>query len=92
MQRVRLVGFITERATVRQILEHVGGPKTASAIALACSPPLAIKITQPLAAPVFEATSELGFYRKANLTAEAAHDLWAPRGCGCRASSGVGVY
>ena len=31
--RVRLVGFITEPATVRQILAHAGEPTTAPAIA-----------------------------------------------------------
>ena len=31
--RMRLVGFITEPPTVRQILEHVGEPTTAPAIA-----------------------------------------------------------
>ena len=42
--RVRLVGFITEPATVRQILEHVGGPNIAPAIAPARSPPQEMKI------------------------------------------------
>ena len=37
--RVRLIGFITEPATVRQILAHVGEPTTAPAIAPARSLP-----------------------------------------------------
>jgi len=41
---VRLVGFITEPATVRQVLEHVGEPTSAPAIAPARSPPLEMKI------------------------------------------------
>ena len=40
--RVDLVGFITEPATVRQILEHVGERTTAPAITPARSPPLAL--------------------------------------------------
>ena len=32
-REVRLVGFITEPATVRQILEHVGEPTSAPTIA-----------------------------------------------------------
>ena len=42
--RVRLVGFITEPATVRQIIEHVGEATSARAIASAPSPPLNMKI------------------------------------------------
>ena len=49
--RVRLVGFITEPATVRQILEHVGEPTSAPAIAPARSPLREMKIGQELAAP-----------------------------------------
>ena len=61
--RVRLVGFITEPTTVRQILEHVGEPTIAPPIAPARSPPLQMKIGQELAAPeaVFEAIPELEF-------------------------------
>ena len=40
--RVHLVGFITELATVPQILEHLGKRTTAPAIAPARSPPLAM--------------------------------------------------
>ena len=74
--RVRLVGFITELATVRQILEYVGEPTIAPAIAPARSPPLEMKIGQELAAPeaVFEAIPELEFDQTANLRAEAGHD------------------
>ncbi|GEM_PF-1097839 len=74
--RVRLVGFITEPATVRQILEHVGEPTIAPVIAPARSPPLEMECAQRLAAPeaVFEAIPELEFDQTANLTAEAGHD------------------
>ena len=60
---MRLVGFITEPTTVRQILEHVGEPTIAPPIAPARSPPLQMKIGQELAAPeaVFEAIPELEF-------------------------------
>ena len=74
--RIRLVGFITEPATVRQILEHVGEPTIALAITPARSPPLEMKIGQELAAPVavFEAIPELEIDKTANLRAEAGHD------------------
>ena len=73
----RLVGFIAEPATVRQILEHVGERTTAPVIALARSPPLALN-GQQLAAPegMFEAIPELEFDSTANLAAEAGHDQW----------------
>ena len=72
---MRLVAFIKEPATVRQILEHVGEPATAPAIAPARSPPLEMKIAQQLAAPeAVEAIPELEFDQTANLTAEAGHD------------------
>ena len=73
---MRLVGFITEPATVRQILEHVGEPASAPAIGPARSPPLEMKIGQELAAPeaVSEAISELEFNHTANRRAEAGHD------------------
>ena len=72
-----MVGFITEPATVRQILKHVGERTTAPAIAPARSPPLALNGEQ-LAAPewVFEASPELDFDQTANLAAEAGHDQW----------------
>ena len=74
---MHLVGFITEPAPVRQILEHVGERPTAPAIAPARSPPLALNGEQ-LAAPewVFEAIPELEFDQTANLAAEAGHDQW----------------
>ena len=74
--RVRLVGFITEPATVRQILEHVGEPTSAPAIAAARSPPMEMKFGQELVAPeaVFEAIPELDFDQTANLIAEALHE------------------
>ena len=72
---MRLIGFITELATVRQILEHVGEPATAPAIAPARSPQLEMKIVQQLAAPeAVEAIPELEFDQTANLTAVAGHD------------------
>ena len=73
--RVHVVGFITEPATMRQILEHVGERTTAPAIAPARSPPLAMNGEQ-LAAPewVIEAIPELEFDQTLNLVAEAAHD------------------
>ena len=75
--RVHVVGFNTEPAPVRQILEHVGERTTAPAIAPARSPPLALN-GQQLAAPewVFEAIPELEFDQTANLEAEAGHDQW----------------
>ena len=74
--RVRLVGFITEPAMVRQILEHIGEPTSAPAIAPARSPPLEMEFAQRLAAleAVFEAIPELEFDQTANLRAEAGHD------------------
>ena len=70
---MRLVGFITEPATVRQILEHLGEPTSAPAIAPARSPLLEMKIRQELAAPeaVSEAIPELEFDQTVNLRAEA---------------------
>ena len=75
-QDTRLVGFITEPATVRQILEHVGELTIAPAIAPARSPPREMKIGQELVAPeaVFEAIPEVEFDETANLRAEAGHD------------------
>ncbi len=49
--RMRLVGFITVPAAVRQILEYVGEPTSAPATTLARSPPLEMKIGQELVAP-----------------------------------------
>ena len=74
--RVRLVGFITELAKVRQIIEHVGEPTSVPAIAPARSPPLETEFAQRLAAPdaVFEAIPDLEFDHTANLTAQAGHD------------------
>ena len=70
--RVRLVGFITEPATVRQILDHVGEPTSAPAR----SPPLEMEFARQLATldAVFEAIPELEFDQTANLRAEAGHD------------------
>ena len=77
MHRVRLVRFITEPATVRQILEHVGERTTAPAIAPARSPPLTMNRQQLAAAGgVFEAIPEQEFDQTAKLVVEAGHDLW----------------
>ena len=61
---------------MRQIMEHLGEPTSAPAIAPARLPPLEMKIGQELAAPVavFEAIPELEFDQTANLTAEAGHE------------------
>ena len=72
--RVRLIGFITEAATVRQILGHVGEPTTAPAIAPARSPPVEANAQQLIAPEAVEAIPEIEFYQTANLTAEAGHD------------------
>ena len=72
--RVRLIGFITEPATVRQILAHVGVPTSASAIAPARSPPVQADAQQLIAPQAVEAIPELGCDQTANLTAEAGHD------------------
>ena len=76
--RVRVVGFITEPATVRQILAHVGEPTTAPAIALARSPPVEANAQQLMGPEAVEAIPELEFDQTANLTAEAEHDSWWP--------------
>ncbi len=72
--RVRLIGFITEPATVRQIPAHVGEPTTAPAIAPARSPPVEANAQQLIAPEAGEAIPELEFDRTANLTAESGHD------------------
>ena len=73
---MRLVGFITELATVRQILEHVSVPTSAPAIAPARKPPLEMMIGQELAGPeaVIEAIPEIELDETANLRAEAGHE------------------
>ena len=73
--RVRLVGFITEPATVRQILEHVGEQASAPAIAPARSPPVEANAQQLMGPEAVEAIPELEFDQTANLAAEAGHDL-----------------
>ena len=72
--RVRVVGFITEPATVRQILAHVGEPTTVPAIAPARSPPVAVNAQQLIAPEAVEAIPELEFDQTANQAAEAVHD------------------
>ena len=71
---MRLIGFITEPATVRQILAHAGEPTTALATAPARSPPVGANAQQLIATEVVEAIRELEFDQTANLTAEAGHD------------------
>ncbi len=71
---MRLIGFITEPATVRQILAHVGEPTTALAIATARSPTVEAYAQQLIAPEAVEAIPELEFDQTANLTAEAVHD------------------
>ena len=68
---MRLIGFITEPATVRQILAHVGGPTTAPSIALARSPPVEANGQQLIAPEAVEAISEREFDQTADMTAEA---------------------
>ena len=58
---MRLVGFITEPATVRQILEHAGEPASAPAIAPARSPPVEANAQQLNAPEAVEAIPELEF-------------------------------
>ena len=74
--RVRLIGFITEPATVRQILAHVGEPTSAPAIAPARSPPVEVIAQQLIAPEAVEAIPELEFDQTANLTAEAGDNQW----------------
>ena len=71
---MRLVGVIIEPATVRQILEYVGEPTTAPAIAPARSPPVEVNRQQLIAPEAVEAIPELEFDQTANLAAEAGHD------------------
>ena len=68
---MHLVGFTTEPAPVRKILEHVGERTTVPVIAPARSPPLALN-GQQLAAPegVFQAIPELEFDQTASLNAK----------------------
>ena len=68
---MRLIGFITEPATLRQILAYVGEPTTAPAIAPARSPPEEANSQQLIAPEAVEAIPELEFDQTANLTAEA---------------------
>ncbi len=74
--RVRLICFITEPATVRQILEQVGEAVMAPAIAPARSPPMEANAQQLIAPEAVEAIPELEFDQTANLTAEAEDYQW----------------
>ena len=69
-----MVGFITEPATVRQILAHVGEPASAPAIAPARSPPVEANAQQLIAPEAVEAIPELEFDLTANLAMEAELD------------------
>ena len=71
---MRLVGFITEPATVRHILEHVGEPASAPAIAPARSPPVEANAQQLMGPEAVEAIPELEFDQTANQAAETVHD------------------
>ena len=73
---MRLIGFITEPATVRQILAHVGEPTTALAIAPSRSPPVEADAQQLIAPEAVEAVPELEFDQTAKLTAEAGDNQW----------------
>ncbi len=73
---VRLIGFITEPATVRQILAHVDEPTTAPAIAPARSPPVEANAQQLIAPEAVEAIPELEFDQTANPTAGARDYQW----------------
>ncbi len=74
--RVRLIGFITEPAAVRQILAHVCEPTSAPAIAPARSPPVEANAQQLIAPGAVEAIPELEFDQTAKLTAEAGDYQW----------------
>ena len=71
---MRLVGFITEPATVRQILAHAGEPTTAPAIAPTRSPPVEANAQQLMGPEAVEAIPELEFDQTANQAAETVHD------------------
>ena len=73
---MRLIGFITEPATVRQILAYVGEPTSAPALAPARSPPVEANAQQLIAPEAVEATPELEFYQTANLEAQAGDSQW----------------
>ncbi len=74
--RVRLIGFITEPAPVRQILALVGEPTSAPAIAPARSPLVEVTAQQLMALAAVEAIPALEFDQTANLTAEAGDYQW----------------
>ena len=83
---MRLIGFITEPATVREILAHAGEPTSAPAIAPARSPPVDANAQQLIAPEAVEAIPELEFDLMANLIAETGHDrLVADSGAGADA-------
>ena len=65
---------VSEPATVRQILAHVGEPTIAPATAPARSPPVVANAQQLIDPQAVEAIPELEFDQTANLTAEAGHD------------------
>ncbi len=73
-RRVRLIAFITEPATVRQILKHASAPTTAPALAPAGSPAVRVNAQQLIGPEAVEAIPKLEFDQTANLTADAGHD------------------
>ena len=76
VQRVRLIGLITEPATVRQRLAHAGEPTTAPAITPARSPPVEANAQQLIAPEAVEAIPEPEFDQTADMTAEAGDYQW----------------
>ena len=79
--RVHVVGFITEPATMRQILEHVGERTTAPLIAPARSPPLALN-GQQLAAPAVTGfgtvLNRINAQRRLSLTYDRSREMAQP--------------
>ncbi len=73
---MRLVAFMTEPATVRQILDHVGEPPTAPVIGPARSPPVEVNAQQLITPEAVEAIPVLEFDQSANLAAEAWHECY----------------
>ena len=71
----RLLGFITQPAAVRQILDHSGEPSTALAIAAARPPQQRMEFAPLLTTPDSElaAIPELEFDQTADLDGEATH-------------------
>ncbi len=73
---MRLIGFITEPATVRQVLAHAVEPTTAPTLAPARSPPVEANAQQLITPELVEAIPELEFDQTVNITAEAGDYPW----------------